>query len=375
MPPHLVKRKRTPEDDARAASPPSKASKAANPNEIDLDGSSDDEAFGPGAPAPARSWKPSQKSIGPTMPAAPPKNTDEIDLSGSDPDTGLAPAMGPSMPRSESKPSIGPVMPPPSKNTDEIDLSDSDSDAGPAPAARPSVPQPQSKPARVPVGPTMPPKRTYGPSLPNPSENPPPSDSDSDSDSDYGPSLPSTSRLPAKPLPEATGPAPTKRDDWMLAPPAADTTRTQDPTKLKNRTFRSGPGASAPPSSGVPSIWTETPQEKLARLQNAVLGRGEDPSPTPSTSVSKEEEEKRRRVEEYTAQTRGKSLYEEKKEARKAGKLREGKAEEEEDDPSKRPFDREKDMALGGRLGAAQKREFMGKAAGFGDRFSKGSYL
>lgn len=121
------------------------------------------------------------------------------------------------------------------------------------------------------------------------------------------------------------------------------------------------------------SIWTETAAEKLSRLQNQVLGRGADPTPS-NPGPSKEDAEQRRRIEEYNSQTRGKSLYEEKKEAKKAGTARR-KGEEEEDDPSKRPFDREKDMALGGQLGAAQKREFMSKAANFGDRFSKGSFL
>lgn len=332
LPPHLAKRKRSPEDDG---SPPTKTPKATNPNEIDLDDSSDD-GHGPSAPPPARaSPGPQNPPIGPAMPPARAKNADEIDLSESDSDTGPAPAMGPGISRSE----------------------------------------PSTQPARKPAGPSMPPnpspdpapKRTYGPSLPPPSDRPA-SPSSSDSDSDYGPALPSTSRRPAHPLPEATPTAPSKRDNWMLAPPTPTGPRAPDPTKLKARSFRSGPGAATPQPSGVPSIWTETPEEKLARLQDAVLGRGADPAPPPA---AKDDEEQRRRVEAFTEQTRGKSLYEERKEARKVGR----KKEEEEDDPSARPFDREKDMALGGKLGAAQKKEFVGKAAHFGDRFSKGSFL
>ena len=48
---------------------------------------------------------------------------------------------------------------------------------------------------------------------------------------------------------------------------------------------------------------------------------------------------------------------------------------EKEDDPSKRGFDREKDMALGGRVGHVQKRDMLAKAADFGSRFQKGRYL
>jgi hypothetical protein len=50
------------------------------------------------------------------------------------------------------------------------------------------------------------------------------------------------------------------------------------------------------------------------------------------------------------------------------------KATEEDDDPSKRSFDREKD--IGGRhIGEAKKHEMLKKASDFGSRFSKGSYL
>lgn len=46
-----------------------------------------------------------------------------------------------------------------------------------------------------------------------------------------------------------------------------------------------------------------------------------------------------------------------------------------EDDPSKRGFDYEKDMAAGTKIGHAQKREMLNRAADFGSRFAKGSYL
>lgn len=45
------------------------------------------------------------------------------------------------------------------------------------------------------------------------------------------------------------------------------------------------------------------------------------------------------------------------------------------DDPSKRAFDREKDMGAGGRISKAQKKEMLNKAAGFAEKFAGGSYL
>jgi len=182
-------------------------------------------------------------------------------------------------------------------------------------------------------------------------------------------------------MPQEVAPEPTRRDEWMLAPPSASDRREQDPTKLKNRSFRSGPSAATSANAqkaGVASIWTETAQEKLARLQNSVLGRGSDEQAQGGANSggrgaeSSREAEQRRTIEEYTAQTRGKSLYEERQEAKKRGKIR---PQDEEDDPSKRPFDREKDMAIGGNLGAAKKRELLNKSSNFGDRFQKGSYL
>lgn len=51
------------------------------------------------------------------------------------------------------------------------------------------------------------------------------------------------------------------------------------------------------------------------------------------------------------------------------------KPEEKEDDPSKRAFDREKDMGHGGRLGNAERKEMLNKAANFSSKFAGGSYL
>lgn len=78
------------------------------------------------------------------------------------------------------------------------------------------------------------------------------------------------------------------------------------------------------------------------------------------------------RIRNYTEATRGKSLYEEHQASRKGRQLA---PEEEEDDPSKRAFDREKDVRSGGRINTAQKREMMSRAADFGGRFAKGKYL
>src|SRR5690606_9161676 len=94
------------------------------------------------------------------------------------------------------------------------------------------------------------------------------------------------------------------------------------------------------------------------------------------------------RVKAYVEQTRGRSLVEEHQAARAAGRATGGAKlgldrdsarwgrkggevadQEEEDDPSKRAFDWEKDMKVGGRITHAQRRELLNRAANFGDRF------
>ncbi|KAL4797464.1 hypothetical protein BDV19DRAFT_358867 [Aspergillus venezuelensis] len=222
------------------------------------------------------------------------------------------------------------------------------------------------------------------------------SDSNSDSDDDFGPSLPppagsapqpqiapdfpsqsTPSTAPSKPVPQ--------RDAWMLAPPTSGSDRSRvDPTKLRNRKFQSGPrvGNASLAGGGVDSSWTETPEEKMRRLQDEAMGVRPSASSGggigPSRPGSEAEEAKaqamREKVARYNEKVRGEesgSLVDEKKRKDK----KEGDKEEREDDPSKRAFDKEKDMALSSKLTNAQRREMMSKAADFGSRFSKGKFL
>ncbi|OLN84331.1 Uncharacterized protein F26A3.7 [Colletotrichum chlorophyti] len=350
LPPHLTKRKRTPDDDG-ADSPPTKQSR--NADEINLEDDSDDDAYGPSpSNAPNTRSTPSQKApIGPTLPASNPKNTNEIPLEDSDSES----SYGPSAPRNaaqpealKTNPSIGPALPP-------------------TQATAPTLP-------------------TIGPTLPPANHSATPDDSSSDSDDDYGPALPSSTTsaqraqaaAAAAAASAAAEPAAPQRDDWMLAPPTQSGYQERDPTKLKNRKFASGKSSAAAGGrgGGISSIWTETPEQKRKRLEDAVLGRvdqtvGPDQKQPRRT---REEEERDRRIGENIASTRGRSMYEEHQQNKK-GAAKPGKDGEEEDDPSKRAFDREKDMALGGKIGTAQRRELLNRAKDFGGRFQKGSYL
>ncbi|RDA88850.1 hypothetical protein CP532_5412 [Ophiocordyceps camponoti-leonardi (nom. inval.)] len=303
------------------------------------------------------------------------------------------PSIGPQLPShlskrkrtaSPSPPKSPPPEPQPTRppndntNADEIDLDlDADDEDAPAPSIGPSLP-PSTK--NNTIGPSLPP-----PSAPNddPRPIPDPDSGGSDSDSDdYGPSLPSSAPRPSigpslPPPEEDTAP---KRDAWMLAPPPAKTTYTErDPTRLRARKFASKPTpVAAPSSSSQPSVWTETPEEKLRRLQDSVLGRSAPDSTSQTASratgpTAATADDRDRNIAAAIQAQRGSSLYEEHdKKRRRRGAAAAG---EEEDDPSKRAFDRDKDMALGGKITTAQRRELVSKSANFGGRFQKGSYL
>ncbi|RPA81347.1 hypothetical protein BJ508DRAFT_414790 [Ascobolus immersus RN42] len=281
-----------------------------------------------------------------------------------------------------------------------------------SPIRKPQGPQ---RPVAGPtIGPTMPPAPLdQRPSQP---ANPPPEDSDSDDD--FGPLPPGASRddddssdddgfgpqLPtgdsaaeeaaalARLSSHATSTATIDknkpvRDAWMLAPPtSSDIGSRMDPTKLKNRKFQTGKGARAPHgggsgSSGPGSLWTETPDQKAARLRDEMLGikrpaqQGVEDEGVPGDAAKRrkkvaEEEETARRVAEYTEKFRGKALVKEHQEGRK------GRTDvEESDDPSKRGFDWEKDIKRGVRIGEKQKADMLKRAGGMGDRFSKGKFL
>ncbi|RDW70793.1 GPALPP motifs-containing protein 1 [Aspergillus mulundensis] len=243
-------------------------------------------------------------------------------------------------------------------------------------------------------------RKVIGPALPPPASNTDNnsdnSDTNSDSDSDdddFGPSLPppagsrpeqaqpsaqTSSQLNTSQEPESA-PAP-KRDAWMLAPPTTGSDRSRvDPTKLRNRKFQSGPRVGNAPSGGggVDSSWTETPEEKMRRLQDEAMGISSSSGPNGAGVGTGADDKKaqamRDKVQRYNERVRGEealSLVEDKK---RKDKQKGNK--EEEDDPSKRAFDKEKDMALSSSLTNAQRREMMSKAADFGSRFSKGKFL
>lgn len=199
---------------------------------------------------------------------------------------------------------------------------------------------------------------------------------ESSDDDDFGPSLPpapgsksesaEAARREAqeRSMKPTAAPPKVQRDEWMtLAPTSGDWSQRVDPTKLKNRKFNTGKSSTT--TSMGSDVWNETPEQKQARLKREVLGiKNEKTGSGATPTVITKDDETARRMKEYNNQ-RGPSLYE----AHQKGKTIE------EDDPSARAFDREKDIAGGLQINATKRREMMKKSADFNSRFSSAKYL
>ncbi|PSK60495.1 hypothetical protein B9Z65_645 [Elsinoe australis] len=275
---------------------------------------------------------------------------------------------------------IGPELPPHllAKRKRQQEEEDKDADTAAPGAKRPKSPPPEVS-TRV-VGPAPPPA-----ALDEKPSHPPNSGSEEDSsddDDDFGPSLPTgneTIDSAPQPIPRShTEPSSSdgrqqpssssRRDEWMTVPPKQDDLAARlDPSKLRARGFNTGKGAKGPAGPGEDNdTWTETPEQKRKRLENQVMGVKPTSDPTKSDKADqvkrREEKDKAAKIKE----SRGKSLYD-------MHQKREDK--EEEDDPSQRAFDREKDIGSGMKLGSKQRKELMNKAGNFGSKFSSGSFL
>jgi hypothetical protein len=198
-------------------------------------------------------------------------------------------------------------------------------------------------------------------------------DDTSSEDDDFGPAPPTATAEVKKSAPVA---APSKsvstamqRDEWMtMAPSSGDWSSRIDPTQLKARKFNSGKGVKAPSAgAGASDAWHETPEQKQARLQRELMGIKDSAVATGNTKSQAVETDAAtaKRLKDYSA-ARGPSLY-----ATHQGKF----DKKEEDDPSKRAFDREKDIGGGLQVNGTQRREMMKKASEFGSRFSSAKYL
>ncbi|KAL2365752.1 hypothetical protein RJZ56_001353 [Blastomyces dermatitidis] len=221
-------------------------------------------------------------------------------------------------------------------------------------------------------------KRVIGPTLPpNFGKEEDSGSSGSESDDDYGPSLPPTTDTALTVVADKEEnqrnlneekPGAAQRDDWMLHPPEhGDWSSRVDPTKIRNRKFNMGRSAVPKTSSGI-GTWTETAEDKRKRLEAEVLGVQAPANSTAAPTVQGSEHDvaMAKRVREYNEKKRSKTLY---------AQHQSQPSKEEEDDPSARPFDKEKDIRGPTKINHAQRRELLNRSSDFNTRFSGGKFL
>jgi len=289
-------------------------------------------------------------------------------------------------------PAIGPVLPPHilAKRKREQEA-DADNENAIIPGAKRQKSPPINTSSKKHFGPALPPapldERPQEPVAGTEESNQQASEGrdeeDSDDDDDFGPSMPTSQQTMGETQRQHSGSDEngsdsaakepnngTQRAAWMMMPPKQDDLAARmDPSRIRARGFNTGKSATAKSGGSDESrIWTETPEEKRRRLEDQVMGVKSTTSVTNSAADARMEA---KRVEDLEMarnikDSRGKSLVE--LHVKTAGKV-------EEDDPSARAFDREKDIAGGIKIGAKQRNELLNHAAGIGSKFSSGSFL
>jgi len=277
---------------------------------------------------------------------------------------------------------VGPELPPHllAKRKRQQEQEDGSEESRPSGAKRARTPEADEKRARV-IGPAQPPAPLdERPSEPPTASRPDESDDESSDDDDFGPALPTAQdstradednfakeALASSTTASAETQSKSKRDEWMVVPPKQDDISSRmDPSKLRARGFNTGKTAKVPSTNVDSGIWTETPEQKRKRLQDEVMGIKSSSGSGPTIDV---QAQKKRAEDRVTAarlqEQRGQSLTE-----RHMGT----KGKDKEDDPSKRAFDREKDIG-GGVMGNVERKNMLNKAKDFSSKFSGGSYL
>ncbi|KAK9240158.1 hypothetical protein V1525DRAFT_396128 [Lipomyces kononenkoae] len=184
-------------------------------------------------------------------------------------------------------------------------------------------------------------------------------------------------RVRSNPTEEAAKPRASVRDEWMTLPPTKSdwAAKQSDPLQIRPRKFLTGSSAQRA-GQGADKSWMETEAERKKRVAEEMMGlrRKQDDLPAyGSSGPTERDEELARQVKEYNERNRGKSLMEQHQDAAQRDSGGEGKKP---DDPSKRRFDYEKDIASGGRTMSSSKiQDFVKHASSMDSKFSKGRYL
>lgn len=163
-------------------------------------------------------------------------------------------------------------------------------------------------------------------------------------------------------------PGSTERPEWMLAPPVSgDWAKNIDTTKLKSRSFAtSRPGRPAIADPQQPSsAWTSTPGVRSATDSTDSMDSNGERSVINKQELH-DDRERQKVVEHSHNSSRGASLFKQHNEKRR-------KFGDDEDDVSKRSFDREKD--IGSNTTFKKTKSFADKSKNFDSMFDTGKFL
>ncbi|KAI9004699.1 hypothetical protein BC832DRAFT_557843 [Gaertneriomyces semiglobifer] len=361
LPPHLQKRYETASSD---------------------DENEDSSSIGPQLPpdVEARSGSPSER-IGPQIP---PQHTRRLAGLTEDETNGIGPQLPPGT-RDDTEETIGPQLPPhlakrrAEATADEDDDSDTFGPALPPHLKKRARVDRDSEPAARSEG--APRSRQFGPAAPPPSAIANSSggyNAGSDSEDEFGPRPPPSGVLEVSPEEELQerlaeierraagiskaeeGETKLERGEWMLVPPQS---RPELGPSMKNRSF----ARSTIEKNIDQSAWTESPEQKLERLRKEADPRKRTAPKDERRPLTEEERLTQEFVRKHNETHRGKSMMD----THTMETLQSGRVDE--DDPSKRKFDWQKDIAGGRRIDTKTRREMVDKAKDLGGRFGYGS--
>ncbi|KAI7968969.1 hypothetical protein EIK77_007664 [Talaromyces pinophilus] len=255
-----------------------------------------------------------------------------------------------------------------------------------------------AEPSKI-VGPSRPPTQSKSESEQEPQ------DSDDSSDDDFGPQLPpaggpksgpskyeTESRPPPRMHDGDTENLTTKkrqRDDWMLVPPENSSWASgPNPAALTNRKFMSGKSTRGGRNmDGAGSVWTEDAAQKRQRLENELLGIKSESSARSagsrdlSSRTNSATADKLKSLTVSTCSLQRMTIDESNISKGKGGKssLYESHQKDvqkpKEDDPSKRAFDYEKDVAGKTSISSGARKKLLNQASDYTSRFSGGKYI
>ncbi|ORX80351.1 hypothetical protein K493DRAFT_242759 [Basidiobolus meristosporus CBS 931.73] len=310
---------------------------------------------------------------------------------GSDPESPRE--IGPSLPPTDQRNMVGPVLPPelqkkPTENEQgEVKPSNQGADAASEEESYgPSLPPEllatraaTAKPKRGPIGPQLPPGLGQNSSVDEDIVGPMLPDSNTDTTSDLNSKIREIEERAqrTRDLENAAEKSQkVERGEWMLVPPTSPLAirsiylcRSLDPLNIKARQFAKNSRDLDFDSSG----WTDTPADREKKLHQERDTKGKRKKEINEDFENAKLHEKERNiakeVSEYNMTHRPKSLMEMHLESKASKKRALGY---DEDDPTQRRFDRDKDLSIK-TLDPKKQKELLARAGSLGNRFSRGN--